>query len=391
MSGLSVLYASEAAKERDWATIPDRDRTGRLREVYWANRGGPNSGPKQFVNANLTLRLDRSMMGRARDDPGDGFIYLINAVPRVEDRFEWLEVTEVFTAVPASQIERAMRAWNGIPDRHPVDFDEFRKGVRRGRPSRIEQRKAADQVIAQIERKLAKRSYDELLEKYGYGTLVVGVPLWFAVPPDDPFRAENAVDDFMTRVALGLVEIKQRVLRRRNCPFGRVIVAWDTTAQAWRAWRKGRSAEYEDPANASVGNPVPRNLLGVLSESVEKLTQSTASSDSETPSMTLHVEVKTQEKAAGKGPYPEFLEVLAGVFRNRAGRLEGIGEMFKQKFAMMLCNLYCLVKILGVDGLERWIARKFSVPHAWRARAARRRARRFYRESRRRAEPLVGA
>ena len=65
--------------------------------------------------------------------------------------------------------------------------------------------------------------------------------------------------------------------------------------------------------------------------------------------------------------------------------------MFKQKFAMMLCNLYCLVKILGVDGLERWIARKFSVPHAWRARAARRRARRFYRESRRRAEPLVGA
>ena len=287
--------------------------------------GGPNSGPKQFVNANPTLRLDRSMMGRARDDPGDGFIYLINAVPRVEDRFEWLEVTEVFTAVPASQIERAMRAWNGIPDRHPVDFDEFRKGVRRGRPSRIEQRKAADQVIAQIERKLAKRSYDELLEKYGYGTLAVGMPLWFAVPPDDPFRAENAVDDFMTRVALGLVEIKQRVLRRRNCPFGRVIVAWDTTAQAWRAWRKGRSAEYEDPANASVGNPVPRNLLGVLSESVEKLTQSTAISDSETPSMTLHVEVKTQKKAAGKRPYPEFLEVLAGVFRNRAGRLEGIG------------------------------------------------------------------
>ena len=73
--------------------------------------------------------------------------------------------------------------------KHPVDFGEFRKGLRRGRPSRMEQRRAADQVITQIERKLAKTSYHELLERYGYGTLVVGMPLWFAVPPDDPFRA----------------------------------------------------------------------------------------------------------------------------------------------------------------------------------------------------------
>lgn len=384
MSGLNVLYASEAAKERDWAAIPDRDRTGRLREVYWANRADPDSGRRQFANASLTLRPDRSMMGRARDDPGDGFIYLINTVPWVEDRFEWLEVTEVFTAVPASQIERAVRTWNGISDKHPVDFEQFRKSVRRGRPSRVEQRKAADQVIARIETKLAKHSYDELLEKYGYGTLEVGMPLWFAVPPNDPFRAENAVDDFLTRVTQGLEEIKQRVLRRRDCPFGRVIVAWDTTPQAWRAWRKARSAEYDDPANASVGNPVPVDLFGVLSESVEKLTQSAAISDSETPSMTLHVEVKTQEKAAGKGPYPEFVEALAGVFRNRAGRLEGIGGMLKQRVAMMLCGLLCFVRIRGLDGLGQRMARKFSVPHAWRASAKRRRARRFYRESTRR-------
>ena len=44
------------------------------------------------------------------DEAGDGFIYLVNMTSqRVDDRFEWLEVTEVFTTVPAWQIEGAMR------------------------------------------------------------------------------------------------------------------------------------------------------------------------------------------------------------------------------------------------------------------------------------------
>ena len=77
-------------------------------------------------------------------------------MPKVEERFEWVEVTEVFTMVAASQIESAMRAWNGIPDKQPVDFDAFRKVVPRGRPSRMEQRRAADRVIEQVDRKLAK-------------------------------------------------------------------------------------------------------------------------------------------------------------------------------------------------------------------------------------------
>lgn len=234
MTGLSVLYASEATEERDWTAVPDRERTGRLREVYWARRAELQSGRKRFVNATLSWWPDRTGVGRRSDEPGDGFVYLARLAPSAEDRFEWLEVTEVFTTVPASRIEGAMRAWNGIPDKHPVDFDEFRRGLRRGRPSRVEQRRAADRAITQIERKLAKISYRELLEKYGYGTLVVGMPLWFAVPPDDPLRVKNAIDDFMTRTTLGLEDIRRRVLRRRDCPFSKVVVVWDTTPQALR-------------------------------------------------------------------------------------------------------------------------------------------------------------
>ena len=372
MTGLSVLYAKEAAGEREWAAIPDRDRTGRLREVYWARRAELKSGRKSFVGVNLNWRADRTEIGRRRDDPGDGFIYLVDMTPQVEDRFEWLEVTEVFTTVPASRIEGAMRAWNGIADKHPVDFDEFRKGLRRGRPSRMEQRRAADQVIAQIERKLAKTSYHELLERYGYGTLVVGLPLWFAVLPEDPWRAENAVDDFVTRTTLGLEDVRQRALRRRDCPFRNVIVIWDTTPQALREWRKRRCAEYEDAANTSLENPMPASFWGVLSDAVEEAVSKTATPESEAPSMCFHVGVKTRKKASGTGPYPKLVEALRGALRERDENPIGLRAMLKWRVALTLCKLLCFVRVHGVKGLERWIARKFSVSHAWRATATRR-------------------
>ena len=383
MTGLSVLYAKEATEEREWAAVPDRDRTGRLREVYWARRAESKSGRKAF-GMKLKWKADRSEIGRGRDDPGDGFIYLVDMMPSVEERFEWLEVTEVFTAVPASQIEGAMRAWNGIPDKHPVDFEEFREGVPRRRPSRIQQRKAADQVIEQIERKLAKASYQELMEKYGYGTLVVGMPLWFAVPPDDPFRAENALDDFMTRTALGLEEVRLRVLRKRDCPFRNVVVIWDTSPQALRAWRSERSAEYADTANASLENPLGAAVWEALSDAVEEAVSGTGIPESEAPSMSLHLDVKTPKKASGKGPYPKLVEAVGEVVREHEKKVMGLRTMLKWKVAVVLFKLLCFVRIHGLAGLERWIARKLSVPNAWRVRAAGRRARRFYRESRRR-------
>ena len=322
MTGLSVLYAKEAAEERDWAAIPDRDRTGRLREVYWARRADSKSGRKPSVNMNLFWRASRIEVGRGRNDPGDAFIYLVDMVPGVKDRFEWLEVTEVFTTVPAAQIEGAMRAWNGIPD--------------------------------------------------------------------NPFRVENAVDDFMTRTALGLEEVKQKVLRRRNCPFRNVIVIWDTTPQALREWRATRSAEYEDAVNASLENPISASLWEVVSEEPEKAISSTAIPESEASSMSLHLNVKTRKKASGKGPYPEFVEAFAEVVREIDVKSMSFGTMFKPRVALLLCKLFCFVRIHGVDGLERWIMRKSSVSYAWRAMALRRRARRFYRESRRRGRALDG-
>ena len=391
MTGLSILYAKQAAEEQGWTATPDRDRTSRLREVYWMRRAESQSDQKPFLSINLNWWPDRAEISRRRDDPGDGFIYLVNMMPRAKDRFGWLEVTEVFTTVPALQIEGAMRAWNGIPDRGPVDLDEFRKSLRRERPSRIEQRRASDQVIAQIKRKLAKASYHELLEKYGYGTLVVGMPLWFSVPPDEPFRAENAIDDFMTRTALGMEEIRKRVLKRRDCPFESVVVIWDTTPQAWRTWRQERSAEYEDAANASLENPLGASLLGAISDRLEEAISKTATPESEAPSMSLHVKVKARKKLSGKGPYPKFVEAFGEVLREHVENPIGLRAMLKWRVTLVLCKLFCFLRIHGVEGLERWITRKFSVSHVWRTRVVQQRAWRLYRESRRRDQDVGGS
>ena len=366
MTGLGILYAEEATEERDWAEVRDQDKPGRLRELYWARRVAKmKPGRQPFLNIIAGWNVDRSAIGRRSDEPGDAFVYLVSMVPQVEERFEWLEVTEVFTTVPASKIEGAMRAWNGIADKHPVDFDAFRRELRRGRPSRLEQRCGADRVLAQIERKLGKKSYGELLERYGYGTLVVGMPLWFAVHPDDPFRAENAIDDFMTRTSLGLEELKRRVLRRRDCPFRKVVVVWDTTPEAVSEWRARRTSEYG-----------PR-LLDVLLDVPPEVLEAGAPSSIE---LSLRAEtIKTIRKTPREGPYPEFVEVVAETLRSSKGsrRPAGRWPVSVRRAAFDLRNLIRFVRADGPVGLKRRIAGRFL------ASRIRRRARRLYRESRR--------
>lgn len=383
MTGVSVLYAREAARERDWPGIPERDRTGRLREVYWMRRAESKSRRSGFVNATLHWRPDRRELGRTAYDPGDGFVYLLETTPSMADRFEWLEVTEAFTTVPAREIERAMRAWNGIRDRDPVDFAEFRGSLRLVRPTRAEQRRAADEVIGRIEKKLAKKSYRELVGKYGYGTLVVGLPLWFATPPNDPFRAENAVDDFATRTILGLEEIRKRLLGRPDCPFGKVIVLWDTSPQAVRGWRAVRSAAYED---AAMG---PKDSLGIrlwtaFADFLDEALLASATPESEAPSMNMHLSVAVRKKAPAAGPYPELVEAIRRFVRDGDRKGSGVGSELKLRAVPGLRRLLRRVRAHGVKGLGRWISHRFSVARVWRVKATQRRARRFYRESRRR-------
>ena len=386
MTGLSVLYANQAMKDRGWADVPGRNKVSRLREVYWL-RGVAPSAPESSLRMQLYWRPDHGELGRRADLPGDGFAYVATMFPSAEANFEWFEVTEVFTTVSPEKINAAMSARNGIASKQPVDFDDFLGMLKKGRPSRVEQRKAADAVIAQTERKLSKSSYRELMERYGYGTLVVGLPLWFAALPEDPWRAENALDDFLTRTSLGLNELKQRVLERRDCPFRRIRVTWDTTPEAWREWSRKRSVDYDDAANMGLENPIPiAKMMALCSESLDRAISKTECPDSEAPSMSLLIERKTQKTRRGRGPYPEMVVQLEQIVRERERQGDGILRKVRQRIFLALLPLLCVVRICGLGVLVRWIGRRMSVSHIWKMHATRHRARLLYAESRRRAE-----
>ena len=387
MTGLSVLYTQQAKKEADWAAVPERDRVQRLREVYWAGRVKPDSDSGSLFSANFNWSPNRSELLGRPDPPGDGFLHWVEISTRAEHRFEWVEVTEVFTTTRAIEIEGAMRAWNGIAGRHPVDFDEFRRCLGMGRPPRAWQRRAADMVVAQAERKLRKESYQGLLGQYGYGTLVVGLPLWFAVLPEDPWRPENALDDFFTRTMLGLEELRQRVLRERACPFRRVIVAWDTSPEALREWNRGKSKAYDDPGNAGMSFSLPfSDLAPLLSDSLSEATSELGIADCESPSMSLVVSVTCEKKRSGGGPWPEMVTVLGRLVRKLNEKRRPMGERLKFWVGVTLCRLIWFRRVHGEGALGRWIGLKLSIPRAVKVVTLRNRARLLYRESRKRDE-----
>ena len=109
--------------------------------------------------------------------------------------------------------------------------------------------------------------------RHGYGTLIVGLPLWFAANPADPLRVENVIDDFTTRVRIGL-EPYARQLKKRSCPFWRIVVVWVPSLESVREWHgKARYEIFDDPAYRRIGGlpvklqsmtPVWLNLMGRL-------------------------------------------------------------------------------------------------------------------------------
>ena len=77
--------------------------------------------------------------------------------------------------------------------------------------------------------------------------------------------------------------------------------------------------------------------------------------------MSLPLDSWTRKKAAGKGPYPKFVDAFAEIVRKRDWKPMDVTAMFQARAALTLCKLLCFVKIYEVDVVERWIARKSSV------------------------------
>ena len=50
-----------------------------------------------------------------------------------------------------------------------------------------------------------------------------------------PIEVENVLDDFVTRVSIGL-EPYARSLSKKTCPFWRIVVSWNVSPESMREW-----------------------------------------------------------------------------------------------------------------------------------------------------------
>ena len=80
MTGLSVLYANQAMKDRGWTDVPDRNKVSRLREGYWLRNVAPLATASS-LRMQLYWRPDQGELGRRADLPGDGFAYVATMFP----------------------------------------------------------------------------------------------------------------------------------------------------------------------------------------------------------------------------------------------------------------------------------------------------------------------
>ena len=138
----------------------------------------------------------------------------------------WVEVREVFLPGQAATVNRFVREYNGIRGKGTIDGSEFLRSLDLGVPGARIQREMAGKVVRAVMKKAGKGdvggSYRPLVNDYGRGVLIVGLPLWFAAWPQTLKEPTALIDEFAPRVLLGFQAIERNVLRQPWCPFDSV-------------------------------------------------------------------------------------------------------------------------------------------------------------------------
>ena len=390
-TGLEILYARREAEDR-LGDVAQRDIPGELRERYWIRQVGDAGieGKNWTFGISMPRWIERHELGRTRNEPGDGFRYVYRrGTDGARSRAEWFEVTEVFEGVEAKDIEAFMRVNNGGTAGPDFEPDRFVTGLEMGTPGRKAQQRAADKVIAAIEKKVSKASYQRMWPRHGYGTLIVGLPLWFAANPADPLRVENVMDDFKTRVRIGL-EPYARQLKKRSCPFWRIVVVWVPSLESMREWHgKARYEIFDDPAYRRIGGlPVKLQSMMTLWLNVMGKLEAARADGEKVGGWSMFIPVACPKKQSDEASLqlPPAVEALKRALDGDGKRRvrENPLNRVKWRAIQRAMDVLCFVRMYSVSGLERWAITRLSPRHRMTQLAMRRRALRLYRASRRR-------
>ncbi len=388
-TGLEILYAKP---EDEFHLTDDANQAvpGDLRERFWIRMAeDAGIGGKLWSSGiSAPLWIERHELGRGFTDPGDGFRYVYRrGNDGTGSRAEWFEVTEVIESEDrAKNIEIFMRINNGGKAGVDFDPDMFLSGLTMGIPCRSAQRIAADQVIAAVEKKMNKASYKGMWQCHGYGTLIVGLPLWFATIPKNPLRVENVIDDFFTRVSTGLIPYKRK-LKKKNCPFWRIVVVWMPSLESVREWcTKAKFDVYDDPIYRRIGTfPFKFERMATLLPKMLGALEAARSEGVKAGVFKLYISTmspKKQENAKTLQLPPKVAALKQALDGDEEGRdRENQLAHVKSRVREWVLNVRCFVWTFGLQGFEHWVIARMSPRHLVFKLAMKSRAIRLYRAS----------
>ena len=390
-TGLEIIYARDRVND-DLTGVAKRVLTKELRERNWIGQAedvGIRPRTWASVGISMPMRIERHQLGRNRNEPGDGFRYVFRSgTAGTGGRAEWFEVIEVFEGVEAKDVEAFMRIDNGGEAGFDFDADKFVRGLDMGTPCRAAQQRAADKVIAEVGRKMNKGSYEGMWQTHGYGTLIVGLPLWFATAPANPLRVENSIDDFVTRVDIGLQPYARR-LKKKACPFWRIVVVWSGSLESMREWSSNARFDiYDDPAYRRMGGlPISHELKFDLFLKILSAQEAVRPGEERAGGLRKYVSVARPEKK-GKDTLVRLPPAVDALKRSldefgKQNR-EKLPDRVKWRAKRWILEVLCFLRVYGPAGLERWIVARLSPRRRIARLAMRRRSIRLYQASRRR-------
>lgn len=391
--GLEILFATREPEDGlELEHLRTSALVKELRERYWVRQVKDVRDRKNpwAVSIGGVHWIERQDLGKDRNQSGDAFRYVYRlGADGIESRAEWFEVTEVFEGVKPKDIEAFMQANNGGVGDTNFDMDSFLRGLDMRIPCRRAQRRAADCVIAAVDKKVSHPPYQDMWREHGYGTLVVGLPLWFAALPLDPLRAENVIDDFRTRVTIGLKPYARK-LKKRNCSFWRVVVIWTASQESLCEVRdKVRYDVYDDPVHRKIRGVQLKlgSYLTLLSKIMSKVEEARMRGEKVgAVTVTRSVTVAHAKKRGAK--VSPKLPPTVGALKQWLDRADTTGlrdpplARAKRRAKERALDVLCFVRVHGMSGLHRWATNKLSLHHWIRRWAMGDRANRLYRASR---------
>jgi len=103
-------------------------------------------------------------------------------------------------------------------------------------PSQGAQDLVACKVLKEIQKKLKSEKYQRTYQEFGYGTLIVGIPLWFVMCYPSDIRAECQGDFFIRILDKYLKPVAERI-EAEDCPFRSIVVVWTPSLKSVHDWQ----------------------------------------------------------------------------------------------------------------------------------------------------------